>query len=302
MNRTIDHGTLGGWVDRPSAVRDSLALVPRPLFCTESSPIRGSGNGRTVLLYRAWADVNANAYPEYPAQQVGDCIGHAFAHAVDLLAAVQIVKRGRPESFKLTAAESIYAAARVAIGGLGPDDPDGAVGAWAARAVTDHGTLSRDVLGPYDGQRSRLWGGTGVPEVWAKPASGHRVHTTSLVRTYQELADSVANGYPVAVCSNVGFSTARDVDGFCAAEGAWAHCMVVVGVRADHRPGACVLQSWGPGVPAGPLAHDQPGQSFWVDRDVVDGMLACGDSWALSSFDGYPAQALPASWSYDGFA
>jgi hypothetical protein len=31
-------------------------------------------------------------------------------------------------------------------------------------------------------------------------------------------------------------------------------------------------------------------------------MLAMQDSWALSNFDGYPDQSLPAHWGYEGFA
>ena len=73
-------------------------------------------------------------------------------------------------------------------------------------------------------------------------------------------------------------------------------------VRADARPGACFFQSWGPTQPTGPLTLDQPGNSFWVDRDVVESMIAAGDSWSISQFEGYPGQELPPLWSYAGFA
>ena len=73
-------------------------------------------------------------------------------------------------------------------------------------------------------------------------------------------------------------------------------------VRADARPGACIFQSWGSDVPSGPLALDQPPNSFWADRSVVETMLAARDSWSLSGFVGYPPQSLPESWTYAGFA
>jgi hypothetical protein len=78
--------------------------------------------------------------------------------------------------------------------------------------------------------------------------------------------------------------------------------MLIVGTRADARPGACVFQSWGNRVPSGPLILDQPPNSFWADRPVIERMLAMQDSWALSNFEGYPGQALPEHWSFDGFA
>ena len=54
-------------------------------------------------------------------------------------------------------------------------------------------------------------------------------------------------------------------------------------------------------MPSGPLALDQPSNSFWADRDVVASMLAMQDSWALSQFQGYPDQTIPDHWSYAQF-
>jgi hypothetical protein len=117
------------------------------------------------------------------------------------------------------------------------------------------------------------------------------------VTTYEELEDALANGYPVTVCSGQGFTMARDQDGFCSPRGTWEHCMLIVGVRADSRPGACIFQSWGPNVPSGPLALDQPNNSFWADRNTVARMLSMQDSWALSDYDGYPGAPLPSHWT-----
>ncbi len=158
----------------------------------------------------------------------------------------------RAERFEQTATEAIYGMSRVDIGGLTPKDDDGAVGAWAAQAVSTLGTISRDLVGPYSGQRAKKWGGKGVPHDLAVHAAAHKVHTVSLVKTYDELADAIANGYPVSVCSNQGFTLERDAEGFCAPEDNWAHCMLFVGIRGGARPGACILQSWGNDVPAGP--------------------------------------------------
>jgi hypothetical protein len=297
-----DFTNLGGWRHDPDEVGRALAGMPRPLFAAAAPHLARSGDGKTVLLYKAYTDVNGGKYIDYPAQTIGDCVSHGFGHGVDLLAAVQIAVGHKAEEFKQTATEAIYGMARVDIGGEHGSYSDGAVGAWAAKAVSTIGTVSRDVVGPYDGNRAKTWGAKGVPADVAAKAGAHKVVTTSMVQSYSELEDALANGYPVTVCSNQGFTLTRDTDGFCRPRGRWSHCMLIVGVRADTRPGACIFQSWGSDVPSGPLALEQPPNSFWADRSVVENMLAMQDSWSLSGFEGYPSQVLPTHWTYEGFA
>ena len=296
-----DFAQLGGWVHRPDEVDRVLGALPRPLFAAAAPRLSSSGAGRTTLLYKAFKDVNGGRYIDYPAQAIGDCVSHGTGHGVDLLECVQISLGHKTEEFKQTATEAIYGMARVDIGGERGSYSDGAVGAWAAKAISTLGTLSRDVVGPYSGQRAKEWGARGVPADLKAKAVDHKVKTTSLVGTYEELEDALANGYPVTVCSNQGFTLQRDASGFCSPRGSWSHCMLIVGVRADTRPGACIFQSWGSEMPSGPLGLDQPPNSFWADRRVVENMLAMQDSWALSSFDGYPDQSLPAHWAYADF-
>jgi len=297
-----DFTRLGGWFPAPDEVDRHLATLRKPTFAQAAPRLGGAGEGRTSLLYKAFPAVNGGRYIGYPAQEIGDCVGHGFGHGVDLLEAVQIVLGDEPQAFEPTATEAVYGLARVDVGGGGLGDSDGAVGAWAARAVSTLGTVGRGVVGPYSGARAKLWGRDGVPAEIRSRAADHQVRTASLVSTYEELEDALANGYPVPVCSDQGFTLTRDADGFCKPEGTWGHCMLIVGVRAGDRPGACILQSWGPDMPTGPTGLDQPTDSFWADREVVARMLAMRDSWALSRFDGYPARTLPAHWTYDGFA
>ncbi len=298
----IDHAQLGGWIHSPEEVGRQLATMPHPLFFQAAPQLSGSGSNKTTLLYKAFKDVNKGAYIDYPAQVIGDCVSHGFGHGVDLLEAVQIAVGHKAEAFHQTATEAVYGLARVDVGGERGSYSDGAVGAWAAKAVSTIGTVDRDLVGPYDGRRAKEWGARGLPADVKAKASQHKVKSVSLVTTYEELEDALANGYPVPVCSNQGFTLSRDEDGFCRPKGTWGHCMLIVGVRADSRPGACIFQSWGPEMPTGPLALDQPPNSFWAGRDVVASMLGMQDSWALSQFDGYPGQAIPDRWSYNRFA
>jgi hypothetical protein len=289
-----------GWIHSPEEVEATLATMPRPLFAEAAPEVEGTGEGRTTLLYKAWKDVLEGYFP-YPAQQIGCCVSRGFSEGIDLLECVEIAVGKEAETFTPTSHEAIYGMARVDVGGQRGSYEDGAVGAWAAKAVTLIGTVAQDVVGPYSDRLAKDWGARGVPDEVKAKAARHKVKTSSLVRTYAELEDALANGYPVPVCSNQGFTLQRDRQGFCRPEGQWAHCMLIAGVRTD-RPGALIVQSWGMNVPSGPLDLDQPPNSFWADRQVVESMLGMRDSWALSRFDGYERQDLPAHWSWGGFA
>lgn len=301
MSNGPDFASLGGWINDQAAVKQVLATLPYPLFSSAAPNLKGSGDGKTVLIYKAWLDVNKE-YISYPAQTIGDCVSQSWSHAVDLLACVEIAIGREAEEFKQTATEFVYGTCRVDIGGQRGSYSDGAVGAWAAKAVSTIGTVSRDETGPYDGRRAKEWGAKGVPADLKAKAASHRVKTVSLVRSASEASDSLSNGHPVVVCSDQGFTMERDQNGFCRPRGTWNHAMLVAGVRADATPGFLIVQSWGDDVPSGPRTLDQPSYSFWITPDVMDRMLGQGDSFALSAFDGYPGRPMPSSWNWSDLA
>jgi hypothetical protein len=292
-----------GWRPDPAEVGRTLATMPRPLFSTAAPNLQGSGAGKTVLLYKAFKEVNGGSYIDYIAQAIGDCVSMGFGHGIDLLEAVQIAIGKKAEAFHQTATEAVYGMARVDIGGE-HDYQDGAVGAWAAKAVSTIGTVSRDVVGPYDGNRAKQWGAKGVPAEIKAKAGDHKVKTASLISSTDDAHDALANGYPIPVCSNQGFTLQRDERGMCRPKGSWSHCMLICGVRvnADASREWCIFQSWGPQTPSGPLSDDQPPNSFWIDDRTMASMIRMGDTFALSGFTGYPGQPIPASWSYPDFA
>jgi len=116
--------------------------------------------------------------------------------------------------------------------------------------------------------------------------------------SYSECIDCLANGMPVAVCSNVGFGEGqctRDSEGFLTRKRfPWWHCMLIGGFDdASSRPGALIFNSWGPDWVNGPTRHGQPEGTFWADADTIDSMLQQGDSFALSAYLGYPALTIP---------
>jgi hypothetical protein len=302
MSVAVPPNILPGWlgidaIQQACASRfPSLADASPELLaqaCGEAAP---PSPPNPILLYKAWRDVLGKD-PPYPAQQIGDCVSFGHGHANDLLQCIEIAL-GEPADYRETDTEFIYATSREVAGILGGSD--GSYGAAAVKAMSTIGLVSREMLGSdgaYSGQRAKAWGRTGAPADVKAEAAPFKLGSAALVSTWDELVGALKNGYPVTICSNQGFSLHRDSSGFCQAQGVWGHCMLIAGVRFD-REGACIVQSWGPAVPDGPTALDQPSFSFWADRRVVERILSAGDSWSLSKAPEFVVRPLPPHWGY----
>ena len=298
---------LFGWTDDPAECERVVATLERPLFSLASPEIQDTGAGKTVLLYEAVR--KAFGRDLVHRQTIGDCVSHGWGLGVDYLAAVEIVIKGEHEKIVAeTATEPIYAYSRVEVGNGRLGRGDGSIGGWAAKAVRQGGTVLRQRYGEgnrsadytkYNGKKAREMGAprVGVPD-WIEPKMReHKVQQTSLVTSYEEARDAIANGYPVPVCSSQGFSDRRDSSGFCRPSGKWAHCMLFMSVADTGRSGLLCQNSWGSNWVGGPEGdHDIPAGSFWVDADVADRMLRRKDSYAMSAYQGYPAREKIEDW------
>ena len=71
----------------------------------------------------------------------------------------------------------------------------------------------------------------------------------------------------------------------------WMHQMCIVGYDGESasQPYWFVLNSWGDDAHGTP-PDDAPPGGFWIGRKDVDFIVRQGDSFALSQFDGFPAQ------------
>lgn len=285
-----------GWIDDPDAVAEIRAGLAQPDFvATEAfhAPYTGPDD---VYLWNACREVTGEVLPPRNQLHVGACVGFGTASAIEHLICVQVAA-GAEEEFQPLAPEVIYAGSRVQIGG-GRIRGDGSVGAWAARFVTEYGVAARGQYGTYnlllyDPTLCRHLGQIGVPEPILRVARQTPVRSVANVRTWEECQAAIRHGYPIAVCSSQGFTFERDHQGFCQPRGTWMHCMAIVGIRGAPRPGAFLLNSWGPGVHRGPLGPGNPSPAgFWADASVIDRMLRQGDSWAFSRFAGFPARPL----------
>lgn len=290
-----------GWIDDPFAREHFIATQPKPFLSQQYDAIRNSGEDKIVLLYKFFEEItNKPLIPHY--QEIGDCVAHAFGLGVDVLTAVRILMFNQPEEWLTKCAtEIIYAGSRVEASSRRLRG-DGSMGVWASKFIREWGVLLRRpyLNGKYDytdyeGSVARKLGKSGVPDDLEPLCREHPVRTCSIVRSWEECRDAVANGYPVAMCSNIGFNTRRDKDGFLRrSRRPWYHAMVILGIDDKYkRPGGLIQNSWGKDWVSGPTRHDQPVGSFWADASTINRALKQGDSIALSGYVGYPRINVP---------
>ncbi len=251
------------------------------------------------------------------AQGIGDCVswgwelgGTAFLYGER--------KLGTADFPLVTGAtEPIYGGSRVeARGGKLGGYSDGSYGAAAARWVNNWGFLLRldysqetgssdDNLGEYDKGKAKNWGNFGCggkddqgrkDGLLDKFASRYPMQTTA-VGTIVELVAAITNGYPVPVCSTVGFGKMRrNSQGVVRASGRWAHCMVILGLRwVNGKPQFRIFQSWGKSC-SGPdpgIDHDSVSWcSWWATEEDVARILRAKDSYAITSQEGFVPRKL----------
>jgi hypothetical protein len=299
-----DKPLLTGWISDTAARQRFVENNRYPFLRSHMGQIKGTGKGKKVLLYKLFEQVTGRPLvPHY--QTIGDCVSHAYGLGVDVLTAVRILMYNKSEQWVAkSATELIYAGSRIEVGG-GRIGGDGSIGVWAAEFIRKWGVLLRQsyLNGAYDyttysGQLARALGrrGVGVPDSLEPLCKLHPLKTCALVNSWEECRDAVANGYPVTMCSNIGFTSKRDRDGFLRrGRQPWYHAMAILGVDDEYRrPGALIQNSWGGDTwVSGPKRHEQPDGSFWCDAATIDAAMKQGDSIALSGYVGYPRVDIP---------
>jgi thiol-disulfide isomerase/thioredoxin len=260
----------------------------------------GQDNTRKdVRLWKAMLDVRGSHHPNV-AQQIGDCVSWGAANAVNYLQAVQII-RGPPGQFEWKPAYPpyIYGVSRVQVGRKHGSNfrGDGSIGAYAAEGVRDYGVLRADATKcpPYSGSIAKEWGAKGAPDWAIAEAKQFSVKTIAQVTSAEEARDAICNGYPVTIASGWwGTNRITNVDGRMVAtrNTSWAHQQCLIGYDGSGRePYFYCLNSWGPNAHPQPLQGEPPG-GYWIRFNDVDRICGEKDSWAMSSFDGFPAEAI----------
>jgi hypothetical protein len=283
---------LCGWVPdhplRPMVAR-SIPDLKR------AGPNLAADRSKSVLLYKVWKILFGD-YPDYPAQEIGDCESFGHGHAHDLLQAGEVYLGDLDSSaVGRTCTEAFYAAGREAGGMLGFGD--GCYGSAMLKAATTIGVLRYGDLPAgqqvYSGRRAKQWGRMGLSSELKAIAAGRKLQGAMLTST-DDMVAALQAGHPCTISTAHGFTMTRDQQGFCKLRGRWGHCMGVVAYRHD-RPGFLVIQSWGPDQPTGPTDLDQPTWSFWCDEADMQTIIAEGDSDTLSATPGFAPRKLPAA-------
>ncbi len=289
-----------GWVEDKDAVEFVASELRFKAFADTPAYAETADDDSDVFLWEPGRSVlGGKLLPGRNQLSVGSCVSFGTNSAIEHLLLVQ-ASQGVGE-YKDLVQEATYALSRVEIGG-GKIRGDGSVGAWAAKAVRDYGVIARGVhisggvsydLTTYDVARCRDWGNKGLPDVLEATARLSPVKGITLVKTGAEAVKALRNGYPMAVCSNQGFSQTRDGEGFCKASGSWAHCMAIIGYRGGPRKGYFILNSWGEDYFRGPTGKGNPSPAgFWAEASTVERMLAQGDTWAFSEARGFPKKEI----------
>jgi hypothetical protein len=247
---------------------------------------------RRSVLWTASNKVLGKHLPTFR-QEIGDCVSMGAANAVNYLTCVQMAA-GENIKFRPAFQPWIYGTSRVLVGRnrLGCSS-DGSVGAWAAAAVEQYGILFSDESGvpPYSGSVAKQWGCKKPAfEKFMPIADDFQVRSIAQVTTFEQVRDALVNGYPVTVASNQGFQMKGRADGgklWGVPSGSWAHQMCFIGYDPEPRPCVYCINSWGENAHGKPVDDAPPG-GFWVDAKTVARMVKQGDSFAYSSFVGFP--------------
>ena len=307
-----------GYLPDPAGTREFLAELDQPNFRQAGADAVEKAKGVDTFLYRA-ADKSSRAVygkPFAPWSQgnAGTCVSFGWAMGSWIGQSVSWASGELPAPPKMVDTSSIYGGSRTA-GRLPPVTgnagySDGSYGGAAARWVagrckdpTVGGILYREKYGAIDLSQysiplSREWGNSGVPIELARLAHQHTATAVAQINDYDSLVAALESGYPVPVCSGVGFAATnvRDADGFLPRGGQWSHCMVAVACRHaknSGRDGILILNSWGGTWVSGPKwPADQPDGSFWISRADATSIIAQGDSFAIGSVGGFKYRDL----------
>lgn len=252
------------------------------------------------------------AFPQwtYGVQGTGDCVSWQNKHILDVLMAVLVHVKKQPFEIRAEVRqEAIYGFGRVEVFGKNYAGGAGMFGAAAAKAIRSLGTLhalNYAELGydlrTYSGARAIEWGRTGVPDVLEPTASKHRAGEEILVTDAVMGGALIQQGYPLGYCGFTYWGRRRDAAGVGTQFSSGWHGMTITGVRYDpqtKQPSHFWVANTGHGNhvsgPVGPYAMPDryAACGSWVPVRLVQPVLAAGDCFAHSFYEGFPLTHLP---------
>lgn len=305
-----------GFVPDVQGTQKFLWSLEKPFFKDAGQEIIKKARGRDTFLWRYCDRVHQQVYGtkfRVWRQGIGDCVGFGYALSAWTAMCTQYCTGAIPDPPRLVATEAIYGGARVESRGVEfAGWSDGATAGGASRWISGlangtGGILFRQQYGDidlttYSSERSKNWGaygcgGKGNTEL-DKEANKLTAQGVALVTSWEECAAAIESGYPVAICSSIGFESRRDKDGFARRSGRWLHCQSVLGVRyaaTSGRDGVLIANSWGEnwiGPKENVWPEDMPQGCYWCSRQDIEAILAQGESFAIAGVAGFVWQDL----------
>jgi len=285
-----------GWIYDPAEIEQVLSSLENPYFSSAASNLKDYGVGKTVLLYLNFKEIGME-FPVVDQGTIGSCTAAAAAGLTDLTKATEIANGERSSFIARTSIEHLYRNARLGSRING----DGASVARCIQQMANLGTLAMikyDVadLTKYVVDRCREWGDNrNYPKQLDEIAKNHRIGKYSQLRSYEEVRDSIAAGYPVICGSSYGYDNICDDNGFARQSTSWSHAMYFAGIRADVE-GVLVINSWASWNKMPKRKFDEPAGSFWIRPENCDKMARNGDCWAVGDHEGYPVKINSVVW------
>ncbi len=270
----------------------SFGWIPNTVAASNKTKhLYGFGKGKVSLLWKPWKKVIGIELTAR-IQRHTDCVAIASAAALDILTVVQIARGSNEQWIIKSAADAIYAGGRNNI--KHAYVKHGMTGDWAVEYLETYGNLLMQKYKEHDFTKyseatSMYWENKRLPESLLQEAKLHPLLDHASVKTWPEIRDAVAAGYPILFCSKMGADNARrDKDGFIQPQGTWYHAWCIIGIDDGARPGACLLNARGKNWGTGPKRHGQPDGSVWVDKKVIEKSMLYGEAHAFSNYKGFP--------------
>ncbi len=310
-----------GWRDEPEKVieKHDEWRAQRPIeFAQLGAAILASDDNAPVFLFDGEKNVRGKVEGAWNQKSVGSCVGFGFSRGENDLMLYEIAcgELERDPGADMSP-EAVYAGSRVEVGGGRLGNSDGSLGSWAADFVLRWGAVLRKKYGnvdltTYSETLCRQLGSQGLPADIEAEAKLHPVRSVAVVRNKEEAWAALGAGKPVVPCSNRGFDSGLDTDGFCAPRGSWPRPRGRRARRAAVHPthGRTILNanSWANYLGATGTEKiyyvKQDGSTGWfylplghfciaIDKNTaIDEMTNSGDTHTLAGLTGWNVTRL----------
>lgn len=248
---------------------------------------------------------------KYNHQQTGSCVGAGGGNMAKTLISVEI-SQGQPEEYRELWWPFTYGQSRLRSGMRSRGE--GSTGSGWAQAATEDGTFEVDPEGldTPDFKEEDGWlvipGRTEVEWSAGPPSSAdkfravgkkHLIKTAAPMKSADDCAEAIMNGYPLTQASNFGFSPmvprpqGDPPVRLVTWNGNWAH-QTYIDEYWDHPTLGEIFRwgnNWGPDA-HGPALADEPPSSVYIRKKTMDELCRNGEVYAFSAYDGFPGREL----------